>query len=278
MQIPVGGDGGYERTYPSEDPQIAIIVTVVGIGTQEGYSVRGEEPRKVKQLLIQWVLTEDTIVIKDEELPMLVNEIYTYSLNERSNLYKMIANWRTAEWLKAQKQVDFSGFLGKMGLITLENAPSKKDPSRKFTKVVSFSRVPKSMPLPTAMPGNQPKLLFDILDPTPNWEMFLALQKWIQRKIMESDEWTALIKRKKVPQEVLDYLTEEDEKAEERKKEKPDRAPGDKGANPYDKKGTKYSQEEKEEPEPVDDDAPWLNGTNEEEETTTDGGFEMPSL
>jgi hypothetical protein len=217
MKDKIGGDS-FERKLPNdEEPQVAIMYGIVGLGTHKKTKYKSTELIDKREMLFLFELTEDFIEMKDgEEKPMTVNMRITRSMDDRSNLYRFVKNWIGAKYLEQNEYMDWKKFIGGVGQIELLNKVSQND--RKYTKVENFTRIPKGSPKPTRFNN---KFFFDIEDDQPDWDSFLLMPKWVMKIVEESSEWRALLKSGKIPDHILEELEEEEEnEKQERHKEK----------------------------------------------------------
>lgn len=257
MKDPIGG--GFERKLPNDDePQIAILYAVAGLGTQEVPAYKSDGTVQKRQIMLLFELTEDHIEIKDQEIPMSVQKTFTRSLDDRSNLYKFLLSWRGKKYLEGREEIDWDEMLGGLGMMEIEN---KKSQSSKniYTNVVSFNRLQKGIPKPDAM--FHEKASFDIEDSDPNWKSFLLLPKWLRKKIAESKEWKILLKSKSIPETAIASLDDDygKENQKEEKDEEEERFENAQSSNDY---------EEEEDDDFDGDQVPWENDDEEEDDFT----------
>ena len=138
------------------------------------------------KIIFLWELPDERLMIDGEDKPRAISETYTLSLSEKANLRKMLAGWRgrdfTAEELKG---FSLAKILGAPCLVSTTIMQNKQ--GHDFAKVASVTRLPKGMEAPKE--SENPLIMFDITnDACPLSEMS-NLPEWIQKRIMESDEY-----------------------------------------------------------------------------------------
>jgi len=199
------GDSDFERTLPNdEDQQIACVYAIVGLGTQQVKKYKSEEYEDKKQLIMLFELTEDFYEFKGDEIPLTITRLFNRSLNERSNLYKFLLNWRGKKFLEGKKSLDWEEIVGGLGMIEIENKKAQNS-DKVYTNVLNFNKIQKGVPVPESIYNK--KILFDISDSKPNFEMFLLLPKWIRKKIEDSKDWRFHLKNGIIPQSAIDSLS-----------------------------------------------------------------------
>ena len=138
------------------------------------------------KIIFLWELPDERIIVDGEDKPRAISETYTLSLNEKANLRKMLAGWRgrdfTAEELKG---FSLKNVLGAPCLISTTIMQNKQ--GRDFSKVTSVTRLPKGMQKPTDAENDY--VMFNVMDDNCPLSLMTTLPEWIQKRIMESDEY-----------------------------------------------------------------------------------------
>jgi hypothetical protein len=166
--------GTYE-TAPAGN-HVAVCHAVYDLGTQPGFEP-GETARKVR---ICWELSEELMT---DGRPFGVSEVYTLSLSEKANLYKMLIAWRGRAFTPEElKGFDLANLLGAPCFVNVVHQPDKKDPKKMWANVSTVSPLPKSVPRPDAI---NPLVQFAIDDA----EIPATCPDFIATKIKASEEW-----------------------------------------------------------------------------------------
>jgi hypothetical protein len=151
--------------------------------------INGEQ-KMLNKVRIGWELPTELKVFKEEngEQPYVISEEYTLSMNEKSNLRKMLASWRGKDFTDEEaKAFDITKLIGAKCMINVIHKASKKDPSRVYEKIGSVSSVPKGLDVPPAI--NQVSILeYDNF----NFDLYNSLPDFIKDKIKGSIEFAAM--------------------------------------------------------------------------------------
>lgn len=152
----------------------------------------GEQYNKIydnysRKVVFVWELPTETIEVDGAEKPRAISETYTMSLGEKSNLRKMLENWRgrafTAQELDG---FDLETVLGAPCMLNvLHKAKQNGEP---FAKIGSVSKLPKGMTAPELV---NPKRLFSLED-AGALETMGDLPEWMQNRIRESRTYREL--------------------------------------------------------------------------------------
>lgn len=138
------------------------------------------------KIIFLWELPDERITIDNEDKPRAISETYTLSLNEKANMRKMLASWRGRDF-NAEELKGFSlkKILGAPCLVSTTIMQNKQ--GRDFAKVASVTRLPKGMEVPKE--AENPLVMFDITNDQCPLTAMSVLPEWIQKRIMESDEY-----------------------------------------------------------------------------------------
>lgn len=138
------------------------------------------------KIIFLWELPDERITVDGEDKPRAISETYTLSLNEKANMRKMLASWRGRDF-NAEELKGFSlkKILGAPCLVSTTIMQNKQ--GRDFAKVASVTRLPKGMEVPKE--AENPLVMFDIRNDQCPLTAMSALPEWIQKRIMESDEY-----------------------------------------------------------------------------------------
>ena len=138
------------------------------------------------KILFMWELPDERIVIDGEDLPRAISETYTLSLNEKASLRKMLESWRGKPFSPEELQgFSLSKVLGAPCMVSTVQA--EKNNGDKFAKVSAISKLPKIMVKPDKI--ENPLVIFDISNPNCPLSEMSKLPEWVQKRIMESNEY-----------------------------------------------------------------------------------------
>ena len=138
------------------------------------------------KIIFLWELPDERILVDGEDKPRAISETYTLSLNEKANMRKMLASWRGRDFNPEElKGFSLKKVLGAPCLVSTTIMQNKQ--GRDFAKVSSVTRLPKGMEAPTET--ENPLIMFDITNENCPLTAMSNLPEWIQKRIMESDEY-----------------------------------------------------------------------------------------
>lgn len=170
-------DGG---TYP------AVCIGVVDTGEQ--YSDLYKNYRDM--VLLIWELPGQTVSVDGEDKPRWLSKDFSASLNEKSNLYKFIKDWRSKPFTDEELSGEEGGFdlremLGQ-GCLLAVSLEAREDgtPRNKVNSAIAF---PTGMAAPT--PTSE-LLAFDM----DAWDdaVLEKLPGWVQDRIKKSTQYQKL--------------------------------------------------------------------------------------
>lgn len=187
MAINASNNGTKRELIPAGN-YVARCYQMIHIGTiMESYMGEAKLLNKVR---IGWELPTEKRVFKEEngEQPFVISKEYTLSLNEKSNLRKILASWRGKDFTeKEAKSFDITALVGKPCLLNVIHKHGVADPSKIYEDIASITPVPKGMTVP---PQINPSFVLDY----DNFlmEKFELLPDFIKDKMRGSHEFTAL--------------------------------------------------------------------------------------
>lgn len=136
---------------------------------------------------IKWELPTETKVFKEEngEQPYSVSNDYTLSMNEKSNLRKMLEGWRGKAFTEAEAEAfDITALLGKTCMISIiHNTKGDKT----YANISSVSALPKGMTCPPAIND-----VFEFSFENFDQAKFDSLPDWLKDKIKTSEEYKVI--------------------------------------------------------------------------------------
>lgn len=159
---------------------------MIHIGTvQETYM---GEPKQFNKVRIGWELPTERKVFKEEngEQPYVISKEFTLSMNEKSNLRKMLASWRGKDFGEDEaKKFDITKLLGVACMINIIHKPKASDPTTVYEHIASITPVPKGMKAPDQENRNV-VLSYELFD----WDIFNSLPDFLKDKIKSSIEFS----------------------------------------------------------------------------------------
>ena len=178
LVIPEETTGSYER--PPEGNHVAVCCSLVDLGTQ--HSEKWDKNQR--KILIEWELAEET---KEDGTPFYVDEIYTFSMNEKSSLRKHLESWRGVRFSADDfGKFELSVLIGKGCMLNIVHT-AKDD--KVYANIASIARLPKGMPAPEMKAS--PRVFS--LEPSEHDPAAMAgLRDKIVEKIKASPEWAKL--------------------------------------------------------------------------------------
>lgn len=155
---------------------------------------------KVKTLhkvRIGWEFPNELKVFSPEkgEQPLTFSEEYTLSMNEKSNLRKMLASWRGQDFTQQEAEsFDITKLIGKTCMVNIIHKPSASDPTKIYANIGSVSSTPKGLSVPEQI---NPTFILSYDDFST--EKFDTLPDFIKEKMKGSSEYMALSTGDKQP-------------------------------------------------------------------------------
>lgn len=167
---------------------VARCFSMIELGTvTENFMGESKQLRKVR---ISWELPTETKVFDEKKgpQPLAISQEYTLSMNEKSNLRKMLASWRGKDFTEDEaKAFDITKLLGKPCMLNIIHKPGKADPSKIYEQIAGVTSVPKGFDVP-AQVNSTVELYYDKFDA----DIFNNLPDFIKDKMKGSVEYQAL--------------------------------------------------------------------------------------
>lgn len=148
------------------------------------------EMKQFNKVRIGWELPTERRVFKEEngEQPYVISKEFTLSMNEKSNLRKMLASWRGKDFSEDEaKKFDITKLLGVPCMINVIHKPKVSDPTSVYEQIASITPVPKGIPIPDQENKTQ-VLSYDNFD----FNLFNSLPDFIKDKMKTSVEFAKL--------------------------------------------------------------------------------------
>jgi len=143
----------------------------------------------MNKVRIGWELPTETKVFDEAkgEQPLVIDQEYTLSMNEKSNLRKMLASWRGQDFSEEQaKSFDITNLIGKPCMVNIIHKHAKTG-DKVYQSIGSVSPMPKGVPCPDQVNKNQ-ILQYDNFDTN----LFDSLPDFIKNKVLTSVEYKAM--------------------------------------------------------------------------------------
>jgi len=159
---------------------VAACTKLIGLGMQydEGYD------RSCEKLMIFWEVEGQTVTIGEDVLPRQISRELTLSLDEHSNLRKLLQAWRgkafTADELKGFELCNILGAWCQLQVI------HKSSERGTYANVDSVMALPKG----TAKPKVE-KTTYFCLDDPDTYAVFETLPRYLQEKIAKAENFAA---------------------------------------------------------------------------------------
>lgn len=182
--------GGQSQFIPvPAGTHVAVCTIVADIGYHPGF----ENGPPKRNLYIAWEIPSERVTWTDKEKveregPSRIGAIYTYSLNEKANLRKMLSSWRGRDFNEKELAgFDLFTIMGKGCLLSVVHRESN---GNTFANVKGVMGLPKG----TAVPKAEGKVIAYGNSSEYN-DVFEDLPKWIQRKVLEQIDMTAQVEQ-----------------------------------------------------------------------------------
>lgn len=167
---------------------VARCFSMIELGTvPENYMGETKQLRKVR---ITWELPTETKVFDQSKgpQPLAISKEFTLSMNEKSNLRKMLASWRGKDFTEDEaKSFDITKLLGKPCMLNIIHKPGKSDPSKIYEEIAGVTSVPKGFNVPDQVNKTQ-ELYYEKFDE----DVYNSLPDFIKQKMQTSIEWAAM--------------------------------------------------------------------------------------
>jgi hypothetical protein len=170
-----------EITYqlPPDGMQAGRCVWAIDIGTHLSNFSNGGKQRKV---VLGFELPLQKTIFDPErgEEPFLLSNIYTMSVDERSNLYRDLAAWQGKGAIQFLRK-NLAALLGKPCLLNVQYKTTKKNQLR--ASIIGINPLPKGTRIPAQI---TPSLKYSISDAFGG--CYNNLPGWVQKFIDDSEE------------------------------------------------------------------------------------------
>lgn len=188
MAINATNSGGSPRELIPAGNYIARCYKMIHVGTIEEI-VLGEK-KLMNKVRIGWELPTELRTFSQEkgEQPLVIDNEYTLSMHEKSNLRKILASWRGKDFTeKEAESFDITKLAGAACMLNIIHKPSKKDPNKLYENISSVTPMPRGVTCP---PQVNPTFILSYDD--WNDEKFKSLPEFIRTKMVGSSEYRAM--------------------------------------------------------------------------------------
>jgi hypothetical protein len=180
------GDGGFEIT--PEGIHHAVCYGVIDIGTQKS-QYNGKEKLQHKCVII-W---EFKNLRTEDDKPMVISNMYTVSLDERSNLYKHLKSWRGKSFTTEElEDFDLTALQGKNCMLQVIH--NKKD-DKTYANIENIMPIMEDVEL---IKSESSPIVYELQPGFIPEDMY----EWIEKKIKASVEWNE--EKSQAPEEKSD--------------------------------------------------------------------------
>lgn len=167
---------------------IARCYSMIEIGTVS--EVIMGTAKMLHKVRIGWELPTEKKVFDQAkgEQPLIIDQEYTLSMNEKSNLRKMLESWRGKGFTQKEAECfDITKLLGVPCMLNIIHKASKTNAERFYDQIAGVTSVPRGMVVPDQITPMQ-VLSFDSFDS----KVFDLLPEFIKNKITSSREYAAM--------------------------------------------------------------------------------------
>jgi len=185
-----------------EGTQLAVCVWVIDLGWQHEKTAEWE--KDLPKILFGWELPD--CIIPDSDKPFMANRTFTLTMSDRGNLKPFMESWRGEAYSQEQIDagVDVRRVLGSWGLISIVHTEDKK-----YANVSNIVGLPASMKGTVAKRKPLNELLSLDMDKFDQ-DTFNKLPRWVQEKIMKSQEYQKMTGTWKPTDEDIDEIDEDE--------------------------------------------------------------------
>lgn len=166
---------------------VARCYSMIEIGTVTE-TIMGKT-KTMQKVRIGWELPNELKTFDQEKgpKPLVIDQEYTLSMYDKSNLRKMLESWRGKGFTEKEAECfDITKLIGVPCLLNIIHKPSKTS-DRVYEQISSVTSLPKG----TAVPAQINKTLTLSYD-SFNEEVFNSLPEFIKTKMQSSAEYAAM--------------------------------------------------------------------------------------
>ena len=183
MNVPVR-KSKLTTTLPAEGIYPAVLCRIIQLGTQN--EMFQNQNRKVKKILLSFVIPGISVMIKEEPRPYIIHREYTESLWETAHLRRDLVKMKGYNFLvdEAENELDFdlSSLLGFPLLITLRHRTTNTPTL--IAEVSAYAPLPEDELLP-----ENPLPLSVLTFQNFNWPLYNKLGQKLRQRIASAQEY-----------------------------------------------------------------------------------------
>lgn len=167
---------------------VARCYSMIEIGTVTDV-IMGKS-KTLQKVRIGWELPTELKTFDSDkgEKPLVIDQEYTLSMYDKSNLRKMLESWRGKGFTEKEAECfDITKLIGVPCMLNIIHKPGKSNPGKVYEQIAGVTSVPKSMTVPKQI--NKTLILsYDKFDEA----VFEALPAFIKTKMQSSAEYAAM--------------------------------------------------------------------------------------
>ena len=164
---------------PPMEPGVyfAVCSIVADLGTQYSEKFKSSAPK----VLIAFDIPSETAEVDGEQKPRQLSSRYTYSVDKKSNLYKLLVGWLGITDEDKLADIELFELIGRgcQVQVTLD-----KDGGR--NQISTVMGMPRGMEAPKT---SNPLITYDIAEDGFEGARWEALPEWLQKIVMQSEEY-----------------------------------------------------------------------------------------
>lgn len=183
----VAKNSGFTRELVPAGNYIARCYKMIEIGTVA--EVVMGQTKTLHKVRIGWELPTETKVFDQArgEQPLVIDQEYTLSMNEKSNLRKMLESWRGKAFTEKEAEAfDITALLGKPCMLNIIHKQNKSG-TNTYEQIAGVTAVVKGMQVP-----EQVSKTFVLSYDGWNQDLFDSLPEFIRTKMQSSLEYAAM--------------------------------------------------------------------------------------
>lgn len=182
-----------------EGTHLARCSWVIDLGWQHNEKFNKDQPK----ILVGWELV-DTL-IPDTDKPFMISREFTLNLSENSHLRPFIESWRGKAFTDAEinEGYNIKQVLGQWGYLSVVHSEDGR-----YANASSIIGLPNDVKKTISKKKTYNELTSFDLD-NFDQETFDKLPRWVQEKIMKSEDWRKMNEEFEPSQEDIDDIDEE---------------------------------------------------------------------
>lgn len=190
-----------QKPIPPQGLQLAVCYSIINLGTHDE-QFPGKPMVSSNKVHYSWELPSLPFIVFDEKKgpqPMALFQEYTVAAGDKAKLPKMLCSWGNMPAVTSISATLLKAFLGQSCMINVEHAASKtqKDSKTGFPMMYAnvglkgLSVMPRMAALPKPTGTINPTVFLDL--DAFDWNVYLSIPEYLQKKIAESKEWAGIL-------------------------------------------------------------------------------------